>query len=326
MVVVFAFLAAAPAAATEHFRARLYVQEGLSDYEASAVLAAADVCNANVFSRLPTNPGEMNFQEVHPWAGSEEDWLVGPATDHSWFSMLLTSDEILTVRRASRPGNAEGPKWVILSMGSYNGSFREWLELATCHELEHNFSPAHSDGEILPDGRATLMAVGKVDFKNWSFELSKTEREMLDRNVPLWAKVAGANVPPPEPWGPFGWITPTELGEQDGRYGVQVLIGENVEGTEVQDCIAETLCIAGLLPDDEDGRNGRSELFIKLIGPRPSGFWQVQIPKFTPSRARVWIRQIKNDGRIVVLYFDIPATTGNGDLPGAEDRTGFEPQ
>lgn len=81
-------------------------------------------------------------------------------------------------------------------------------------------------------------------------------------------------------------------------------------------CLPETLCVSGALP-------GRSELFVRVIGPRPNGkLWPVLV-RFTTSRVEVWIEQASTcEGR----YYDLPATTpGETALGGLIDRDGFDP-
>jgi|CXWL01.1.fsa_nt_gi ELWxxDGT repeat protein len=82
------------------------------------------------------------------------------------------------------------------------------------------------------------------------------------------------------------------------------------------DCIAETLCVSGAIP-------GRSEAFVRVVGPRPNGFLWPIVARFTGSRVEVWIEQ-KATGE--VQYYELPAVSPADDaLTGAFDRTGFEP-
>jgi|CXWL01.1.fsa_nt_gi ELWxxDGT repeat protein len=81
-------------------------------------------------------------------------------------------------------------------------------------------------------------------------------------------------------------------------------------------CIAETLCVSGALP-------GRSEVFLRVVGPRPNGFLWPTLARFTTSTVEVWIDQ-KATGN--VQYYLLPgAEPDSDDLTGLFDRLGFRP-
>jgi len=89
-----------------------------------------------------------------------------------------------------------------------------------------------------------------------------------------------------------------------------------IEGSLETDCIDETICARGAL-------EGRPEIFIKVIGPRPNGFLWVQLIRFTPSQVEVWLRQTASGQ---VNYYPIdPSVPGAGVLLGIEDREAFLP-
>lgn len=86
---------------------------------------------------------------------------------------------------------------------------------------------------------------------------------------------------------------------------------------EVVDCVPETICIAGALET-------RSELFVRVIGPRPNGYMHAQVIKFTPSRVEVWIEQTDTE---VVNYYDLEQVPADSEaLPGFVDKTAFLPE
>jgi hypothetical protein len=92
--------------------------------------------------------------------------------------------------------------------------------------------------------------------------------------------------------------------------------GSEILGARVADCIPETLCVSGAVP-------GRSEVFLRVIGPRPNGFLWPTIVRFTPSRVEVDIQQISTG---VQKTYVLPAVPPESDeLPGLQDRTGFLP-
>lgn len=90
---------------------------------------------------------------------------------------------------------------------------------------------------------------------------------------------------------------------------------EPIVATRAPDCIPETLCVAGALPD-------RPEAFVKIIGPRPNGFLWVQISRFTPSGLRIQVRQVATDTTNV---YELPPVGPGEELPGLQDRDAFLP-
>ncbi|HTG35138.1 MAG TPA: fibronectin type III domain-containing protein [Thermoanaerobaculia bacterium] len=87
-------------------------------------------------------------------------------------------------------------------------------------------------------------------------------------------------------------------------------------GRKESDCIPETLCVSGAIA-------GRSEVFIRIIGPRPNGFLWPTIVRFTPSRVEVDVQQISTG---ITKTYVLPAVPPESDeLSGLQDRTGFRP-
>lgn len=81
-------------------------------------------------------------------------------------------------------------------------------------------------------------------------------------------------------------------------------------------CIPETLCASGAVP-------GRSEVFARIVGPKPNSFLWPTLVKFSTSNVEVWIEQIMTG--VVRYYVLAGATPGVDELPGLFDRHGFEP-
>jgi hypothetical protein len=124
--------------------------------------------------------------------------------------------------------------------------------------------------------------------------------------------------PPPQDPPPPGGVAPLTSPEfPDFRFWVQIG-GANgaVPGASEPNCIRETLCVSGAVP-------GRSELFVRVVGPKPNGFLWPTLVKFTTSTVEVWIEQVSSGD---VQYYRLPgATPGSSDLPGLFDRRGFRP-
>jgi hypothetical protein len=124
--------------------------------------------------------------------------------------------------------------------------------------------------------------------------------------------------PPQEPPPPPAGVAPLTSAELPGfRFWVQ--IGDDpgaVLGTMEPVCIPETLCVSGALP-------GRSEVFLRVVGPKPNGYLWPTLVKFSTSRVQVWIEQVSTG---TVRYYDLAgATPGSSALPGLFDREGFQP-
>lgn len=103
----------------------------------------------------------------------------------------------------------------------------------------------------------------------------------------------------------------------DFCFGVRIgESGASIPGTHMESCVDDTVCVSGALP-------GRAELFLRILGPRPNGFLWPTITRFTPSRVEVDFHQ-KSTGQ--TQRYVLPAVPpGTDDLPGLQDRTGFQP-
>lgn len=101
----------------------------------------------------------------------------------------------------------------------------------------------------------------------------------------------------------------------DYRFTVRIEAnGEELPVRRESRCLPETVCVSGALP-------GRSELFLRIIGPRPNNFLHVNLVRFTPSRVEVTIeRQSTGEIRSYVLD-ELPR--GSQELDGHLDRTAF---
>jgi ELWxxDGT repeat protein len=100
------------------------------------------------------------------------------------------------------------------------------------------------------------------------------------------------------------------------RVKARITSGSEVRPVRQEPCIGETICLSGAVP-------GRPELFVRVIGPRPNGYFWPNLVRFTPSQAEVWIEQTATG---VVRYYLLEAVPRNSDeLSGLVDRTGFRP-
>jgi len=80
--------------------------------------------------------------------------------------------------------------------------------------------------------------------------------------------------------------------------------------------VPQTLCVAGSLPD-------RTELFVRIIGPRPNGFLWAQLVRFTVAPVELWIEQ---EATHVVRYYALDKlSASSSELPGRNDSEAFLP-
>ncbi len=103
----------------------------------------------------------------------------------------------------------------------------------------------------------------------------------------------------------------------DFRFRLKIYQGDQfILGRKEDACLPETLCVSGALA-------GRSEAFVRVIGPRPNGFLWPTIVRFTPARVVVEVQQISSGTTNV---YDLPAVPADsGSLSGLQDRQGFLP-
>jgi len=132
----------------------------------------------------------------------------------------------------------------------------------------------------------------------------------------LWSVRLGAfgeRVPPVAPE-----ATPLQPAELPG-YRVWVLIttdGVVQPSRREPTCLPETVCISGAVP-------GRSELFIRLVGPKPNGYLWPTLVRFSTSMIDVWIEQVATG---LTRYYRLDGVSpGESDLTGLFDRRGFTP-
>jgi len=118
---------------------------------------------------------------------------------------------------------------------------------------------------------------------------------------------------PDPPAGP--WLETTEI--PGFRFKARVVGGNGeVAVRQESECIPETLCISAAIP-------GRSELFLRMVGPKPNGFLWPNIVKFSTSQIEIWAEQLSSG---VVNYYRLDgASPGSDALTGLFDRTGFTP-
>jgi hypothetical protein len=130
----------------------------------------------------------------------------------------------------------------------------------------------------------------------------------------LGIRVEAESIADPDP--PAGaWLTTPQI--PAFQFKARITAGASTITPNVEsDCLAETLCLSGALA-------GRSELFARVIGPRPNGFLWVNLVRFTTSQVEVWVQR-RTGGDI--RYYNLPAIPGDSDdLSGLVDKQAFTP-
>lgn len=191
-----------------------------------------------------------------------------------------------------------------------------WVRRVSTGEVRYYRLPA------VPGGRRIVDLSGLADRQGFPDEtiapavgpLRASSGSTGDPAV-LFGGALASETPPPPP-GPL-WLSSAEV----PGFSFQVRIsagGGSRAGAREEGCLPETLCVSGALP-------GRSEVFLRIIGPRPNGHLWLQVVKFSTSRIEVWARQ---EASGAVRYYDLPAVSPGEvrvDLSGLADRLAFSP-
>lgn len=92
--------------------------------------------------------------------------------------------------------------------------------------------------------------------------------------------------------------------------------GQSRMASREPDCLAETICASGAV-------EGRSEVLLRVVGPKPNGFLWPTFVRFTTSAVEIWVERVSTGE---VKYYRLNgAVPGSQELMGAFDRTGFTP-
>jgi len=102
------------------------------------------------------------------------------------------------------------------------------------------------------------------------------------------------------------------------RFAVRITdqTGTSRLGAAEPACVPQTLCVSGALP-------GRTEVMVRIAGPKPNGFLWPSVARLSTSRIEVWIEQVATG--TIRYYLLHGARPGVDELPGLFDRHGFQP-
>ncbi|HVS02917.1 MAG TPA: fibronectin type III domain-containing protein [Thermoanaerobaculia bacterium] len=125
--------------------------------------------------------------------------------------------------------------------------------------------------------------------------------------------VAGATWPTP----PSGsWLWDSSVPGFRFKVRVSNQLGQVQEVRLEGQCIEETACLSAAVP-------GRSELFLRVVGPKPNGFLWPTLVRFTTSNVEVWLEQV---GTGIRRYYLLPGARIDRDrIDGLFDRYSFPP-
>jgi hypothetical protein len=172
----------------------------------------------------------------------------------------------------------------------------------------HLWSVARTQAQIQEDASGPITGPVQGLIAVWSFNGNARDQVAVYNGTVHDPVTFSAPAPPAGPW-----LTTSQI----PGFQFKVLVTGTSPITGVQEsCIPETLCVSASVP-------GRSEVEVRIVGPKPNGYLWPNIVKFNTSQVEVWIDQLSTG---TIKYYILPgAWPGLDDLPGLYDRTGFLP-
>ncbi len=168
---------------------------------------------------------------------------------------------------------------------------------------------ARTQSQIQADLAAPITGPVEGLLAVWSFNGNARDA------VAVYNGAVNGNVAFSAPAPPAGaWLATSQI--PGFQFKVRVTAGAPITGVQESDCVPETLCVSASVP-------GRSEVLVRIVGPKPNGYLWPNVTKFNTSQVEVWIDQLSTGN---IKYYILPgAWPGLDDLPGLYDRTGFLP-
>lgn len=188
----------------------------------------------------------------------------------------------------------------------FSNAFEPHLEL-----LDPTGEDVAEDQGENPGTTASIVYTLDRTSSSWRL-IAKADDPGVTGSYRLTLQCSGDEPPPPPPAGFF-------LDPAYPDFAFRVRIGPQgsaLTGARESSCQPDTVCVSGALP-------GRSEVFLRILGPRPNGFLWPTLVRFTPSRVVVDIRQLSSAQTRTYTLAAVPP--GSDDLSGKQDRTGFLP-
>lgn len=207
------------------------------------------------------------------------------------------------------PGQpAQGEAWLILGWYPNDACVGDYL-------ADTLVAKVSSPGAWVPVAQEVVSPDGADSVRVWlgvvKFETGETFRAQFDE-VSLQPADGGGNGCEALP-GPY--LTDSDF--PGFRFKVEITSAAGaLPGTFEPGCLPETLCVSGALA-------GRTEVQVRLIGPRPNGYLWIQVVRFTPSKIRVLAEKPASGACQLYTLDAIPPASD--DLDGFVDRTAFLP-
>lgn len=246
--------------------------------------------------------------------GSTSRFDAGTIPPNVWTHIAVTFDG--TTRRHYINGIQVGERAETAPLTNGTGALRigsdiswEFIPTGSIDEVRL-WNVARTAAQLQANRNATIGNATQGLVAVWSF--NGNLRDSVGGNHGTAVDDPTLNDPAP----PAGsWLTTSAL--PGFQFKVRITAGgTTITGVRESDCVQETLCVSGAVP-------GRSEVFVRVVGPRPNGFLWPNVVKFTPSQVEVWIQQTDTGA---IQYYLLPGSAPDSDeLPGLFDRTGFLP-
>jgi hypothetical protein len=168
---------------------------------------------------------------------------------------------------------------------------------------------ARTQAQIQQDMAAPITGPVQGLLAVWSFNGNANDSVAVYEGTPTGATTFSAPAPPAG-----SWLATSQI--PNFQFKVRVTAGTAITGVQEADCTPETLCVSASVP-------GRSEVLIRIVGPKPNGYLWPNVVKFNTSQVEVWAQQLSTGS---IKYYVLPgAWPGLDTLPGLYDRTGFLP-
>ncbi len=301
-------------------------------------------------SATPPQGGMLLARDVANDVGSYEcSRGLGAEVQAGQTFRLATAVDLARITVRVRPMTDVAGKQLVLFFGTFSGPGDETMDELLATELgklpatlpvgeityltfdiadrqlaagqQYGFVFGFSGGDHPGEADLDVLHLGANGYADGTaVEWSGLQETALANDLVVFLQGTAESEDPPDPPDPPSvpydtWIDSVGMPGFEAQVRITPAGGVATEGAAEIDCIDETICASGALP-------GRPEIFVKVIGPRPNGYFWVQLIRFTPSQVEVWLRQ-QSTGK--VNEYVLPAVPGDGTLMGLEDRVAFEP-
>jgi hypothetical protein len=172
----------------------------------------------------------------------------------------------------------------------------------------HLWSVARTQEQIQQDAAGPITGPVQGLIAVWSFNGNARDQVSVNNGTVNGTLTFSAPAPPDGPW-----LTTHQI--PGFQFKVRVTGTSAIAGVK-ESCIPETLCVSASVP-------GRTEVLVRIVGPKPNGYLWPDVVKLTTSQVEVWVDQLSTG---TIKYYILPGPwPGLDDLPGLYDRTGFQP-